>query len=139
LPGDPRGWVKQTESGIQNPCPERQELAATTLRQSPVTLDSKARLIVEQTVRDHCQIRGWRLDALNVRTNHVHIVVAANVRPERVMEQFKAWCSRRLNESMGRRDKWWTEHGSTKWINDEAYHHNAIRYVLEGQYDVNNN
>jgi hypothetical protein len=63
----------------------------------------------------------------------VHLVAAADVRPEVVMEQLKAWCSRRLNEGGGRRRKWWTEHGSTKWINDEAYHRNAVRYVTERQ------
>jgi hypothetical protein len=31
------------------------------------------------------------------------------------------------------RRKWWTEHGSTKWINDRAYFDNAVRYVLERQ------
>jgi hypothetical protein len=66
----------------------------------------------------------------------VHVVVTAGVRPEEVMSQFKAWCSRRLTEQEGRntgRTRWWTEHGSTKWINDEEYLLNATQYVLERQ------
>ena len=50
------------------------------------------------------------------------------------MEQFKAWCSRRLNGSMANPPaKWWTKHGSTKWINDPTYFEEAIQYVRERQ------
>ena len=37
----------------------------------------------------------WRL---NVRSSHVHTVVEAEVPPERVMSDFKAYGSRRLNQ-----------------------------------------
>ena len=50
------------------------------------------------------------------------------------MNQFKAWCSRRLNEkSQDKLVRWWAIHGSTKWISDFAYLDNAITYVNEGQ------
>jgi hypothetical protein len=63
-----------------------------------------------------------------------HVVGTANeAAPETVMDQFKAWCSRRLNERGVRRKHWWTRHGSTKWINDEEYLHNAINYVVNRQ------
>ena len=98
-----------------------------------IRLNRAQRELVERTIRDHCRIRGWTLHALNVRTTHVHVVVTAvGYEPEAVMSQFKAWCSRRLNEAFTP-SKWWTEHGSTKWINDEKYLHDAIVYVLEGQ------
>jgi len=85
-------------------------------------------------VRDHCQFRNWTLHAVNARSNHVHTVVTADAAPELVMNQFKSWCSRRLNEQGGAsRIRWWTRHGSTKWINDETYLLNAIRYVKELQ------
>ncbi len=77
---------------------------------------------------------------MNVRTNHVHVVVTADVSPEDVLTQLKAWASRRLNEHAGlrhaapdERPRWWTGHGSTKWINDARYLDHAIRYVLERQ------
>ncbi len=74
------------------------------------------------------------MHAVNVRTNHVHIVVTADRSPEEVMNQLKAWCSRRLNESAESGGKrWWTKHGSTKWINAEDYLRNAICYVRDGQ------
>jgi sarcosine oxidase delta subunit len=61
-------------------------------------------------------------------------MTANGCEPETAMEQFKAWCSRRLNER-GTKRKWWTKHGSTKWINDARYLHNAVVYVRDKQGD----
>lgn len=140
LHGEARGWVESGTPGIQDPDPERHAESRRRLSGPIVTLNAQQREIVAATIRAHCQIRNWVLHAVNPRTNHVHVVVTAiGVPPETVMEQFKAWCSRRLNEHEGydaarsKKKKWWTEHGSTKWINDEEYLHNAIQYVVEGQ------
>jgi len=139
LPGDQRGWVTSKEPGIQEPDPSRESYARRTMQSDAIILSNKQRHIVDSTIREHCKIRKWSLHALNVRSNHVHIVITADVLPEVVMNQLKAWCSRRLNQSDEhtknsiRKRKWWTEHGSTKWINDEYYLETAIRYVHEGQ------
>jgi REP element-mobilizing transposase RayT len=139
LPGDARGWVTRREPGIRQPDAGRERFARSTLSAETVQLNETQRGIVETTVRRHCELRNWALHALSVQTTHVHVVVSADIAPERAMEQFKAWCTRRLNEAEGvnvasaGQHKWWTRHGSTKWIKDEAYLHNAIRYVLEGQ------
>jgi REP element-mobilizing transposase RayT len=108
-----------------------------------VTLTAAQRQLVEATIRKHCEIRRWQLHAVNVRTNHVHVVVTAGVEPEVVMSQLKAWCSRRLSVEAGLAasekgtknglKKWWTQHGSTKWINDPEYLRNSIIYVREKQ------
>lgn len=109
-----------------------------------IVLTDAQRHVVETTIRQHCDFRRWTLHALNVRSNHVHVVVTADLVPEQVMRQFKAWGSRRLSEHAGLsprsasegkngQKRWWTEHGSTKWINDEQYLFNAIRYVNERQ------
>jgi REP element-mobilizing transposase RayT len=134
LSGDERGWVKDDLPGIQNPDERIQSHARAQMDSPPITLSHQQRSIVEATVRGHCQFRRWQLHAVNARSNHVHIVVSADAAPELVMNQFKSWCSRRLNERPGAtRSRWWTKHGSTKWINDEAYLLNAIRYVKELQ------
>ncbi len=142
LPGDERGWVASGKYGVQTPDLQREVEARRSLAEAPVVLTDSQRQVVEQTVRDHCQIRGWMLHALNVRSNHIHVVVTADRRPEEVMNQFKAWCSRKLSNDAGLtaqvarkagRRRWWTEHGSTKWIFDEKYLEEAIQYVLERQ------
>ena len=133
LHGDARGWVKDGEPGVHQPNPEVEAVMRARMSDTPVLLSDEQRAVVETTIREHVAMRGWELHALNVRSNHVHVVVSAAIHPDQVMEQFKAWCSRRLSERLGRKRKWWTEHGSTKWINDEEYLENAIGYVLERQ------
>jgi REP element-mobilizing transposase RayT len=133
LPGDTRGWVEKGKAGIQEPDDPRQCAAQQQLLEAPVLLDGEQRGVVEATIRAHCEFRGWQIHAVNARSNHVHVVVTADVAPEAVMAQLKAWCSRRLNERGTPRDHWWTKHGGTKWINEEAYLQNAIGYVLERQ------
>jgi REP element-mobilizing transposase RayT len=139
LPGDERGWVADGTPGVQAADRAKSEAAYGRLKESPATLDPEQRALVEATVRKHCAIRGWTLHAVHARSNHLHVVVtAAGVDPDTVMEQFKAWCSRHLNEHAARRgvlrrQHWWTKGGSTKWINDTDYFHNAVRYVVERQ------
>ena len=134
LPGDERRWVKHKTLGIREGNIPIESHAKKMMTQDAVTLDESQRAIVEATIREHCRIRGWTLHALNVRSNHVHLVVSAPIHPDQVMNQFKAWCSRRLNEATEKPPaKWWAIHGSTKWINDERYLEEAIRYVQEGQ------
>lgn len=110
--------------------------------ESAVFLSSEQRTIVEQTIRDHCRIRGWGLHAVNVLTNHVHVVVTAEHDPVAVRDQFKAWCSRKLSDAAGLvvpigkragRRHWFTEGGHVESIEDEKYLSNAITYVLHGQ------
>lgn len=134
LPGDSRGWVERREPGIQDADVSRRQEAKELLLSASVILDAGQRRLVEETITGVCAYRGWLLHAVNARSNHVHLVVTTELEPEKVMGQFKAWCSRRLNEQAAVNDrKWWTRHGSTKWINDDSYLQNAIRYVRERQ------
>ncbi len=106
-----------------------------TLRQEPYFLDESRRAVVLQTIREVAAHRGWRLWAAHVRLRHVHIVVTAPIKPEKAMADFKAWASHRLREAFGEdadRDRW-TQHGSTRWINDELSLEAAIVYVVDEQ------
>lgn len=137
LPGDRRGWVSRDE-GLQLPKPSRKLTALTRMAEEPCTLNDAQRAIVEMTIAEHCRIRGWELFAVNCRTNHVHVVVAADRAPDEVMDQFKAWCTRRLKEqsdpSQGPvRQRWWTENGSKRYLNDATSLEDAVRYVREFQ------
>jgi REP element-mobilizing transposase RayT len=133
LPGDERGWVDANQPGIQASDPERQADANKLLQSAEVVLTPAQRELVMATIRAHCQVRGWVLHAVNARTNHVHVVVSGDCKPDVMMDQFKAWCSRRLNEQYGKRPRWWTKHGSTKWIFDDDYLYNATNYVVNLQ------
>lgn len=143
LPGDDRGWVEKPGQ-FQEPDLRRKKAAEALLTEPPCRLDDEQRSVVENTLAHHCRIRGWQLRTASCRTNHVHVVVTAPDRgPEEVMDQFKAWCTRRLKDlersrhptAQMIRQNWWTQRGSKRWLNDEASLEEAIRYVSEGQGD----
>jgi REP element-mobilizing transposase RayT len=134
LRGDPRGWYRPG-SGIQAPNPELYVAMQSDLAEPALVLDLDQRRLVEQTVADHCSIRGWRLHAVTCRSNHVHVVVSAPDRPiELPREQFKYWCTRRLKAtSRAARENWWTERGWDEYVDDEKGLAEVIEYVLERQ------
>lgn len=103
------------------------------MRGQPFILSAEQRGVVDRAIRAHATYRGWTLHAINVRTNHVHIVCTGSVPPERVMGEFKAWASRALRGATVQTDRIWTRHGSTRWLDTEPSFQRAVEYVLNGQ------
>jgi REP element-mobilizing transposase RayT len=105
------------------------------MTQEPYALDHDRREVVLEAVREVALHRGWNLLAAHVRTTHVHIVVQADVPPERVMNDFKAYASRRLDrlgyDPSGQRR--WARHGSTRWLWKYQDVVDTLRYVVEAQ------
>lgn len=60
-------------------------------------MDARRREAVLAALQERCCERGWSLMAGHVRTNHVHLVVEAEPRPERIMNDLKSYVSRCLN------------------------------------------
>jgi REP element-mobilizing transposase RayT len=119
------------------PDPEMETARRAAMRQDPYILDEPKRTVVLRTIREVATHRGWKLWAVHVRTNHVHIVVTASPKPEKVMADFKAWASRRLREAFDEspdRDRW-TQHGSTRYLNTQDTLEAAIAYVIDQQGD----
>ncbi len=118
--------------------PQLEAASRAAMRQSPYVLDEQKRAVVLRTIREVAAHRGWKLWAVHVRTNHVHIVVTASQKPEKVMADFKAWASRRLREAFDEstdRDRW-TQHGSTRYLNTQSALENAVAYVVDEQGDA---
>jgi len=140
LPGDQRGWVRY-HRGHQLPDPVRAAAAQTVMTEEACLLSRVQREVVEQTVRDHCKLREWELFAVNCRSNHLHVVVAAEMHPDEIRRQLKAWCTRRLKEhqrkemgpNTGLRRHWWAERGSSRYIDDQDSLEAAICYVRDYQ------
>ncbi len=88
-------------------------------------------------ILERCQLNHWTLLAAHVRTNHVHIVVDADVRPERIMNDLKSYASRCLNRLLldDPARKRWAKHGSTRWLWKRERVSAAIRYVVDQQGD----
>jgi REP element-mobilizing transposase RayT len=141
LPGDGRGWTKWSQ-GEQLPQPRLEEWCRRQMAGSAVRLDSEQREIVNEAVKDHCEIREWLLHAVNCRSNHCHVVVGAeNYKGDQVRDQFKAWSTRRLKAHQRSRikatsevrNRWWTSKGSVQILSDEISLDAATMYTLEAQ------
>jgi REP element-mobilizing transposase RayT len=107
------------------------------MTQPPYYLDPVRRDIVRDAIVEECRFRGWKLLALHVRSNHVHMVVVAQCEPEAVMRMCKSQASKRLNQA-GWEDasrKRWTTHGSTVYLWDEATVADKVDYTLNRQGD----
>jgi REP element-mobilizing transposase RayT len=117
--------------------PQRATAERRLMDQPPYAMDSVRREAVLAAVLQRCSVNQWKLLAAHVRTNHVHIVVEAEVRPERVMNDLKSYASRCLNQ-LGLDDqtrKRWARHGSTRWLWKPEHVSAAIRYVVDEQGD----
>ncbi len=116
------------------PNPMRHDYAHSLLKHEPVMLNDERRWVVRRTIEEVCAHRGWTLLAINVRTTHVHTVVRAEHEPERVINDFKAWCTRRMVERgvVEKGSRVWATHGSTRWLHGEGLA-KAIDYVLNQQ------
>jgi REP element-mobilizing transposase RayT len=114
---------------------QRRQYNQRLLTRPPVKLSSKMRKIIESAVRETCDARKWTLWAFNVRTNHVHIVVTANVKPDRVRNAFKANATRKLREAGYWRSERspWVRKGSKRYLWTEQDLINAIAYVMYDQ------
>jgi hypothetical protein len=139
LRGDPRGWVDRQHHGPDSPyrpgSPEVWEQERRRLRQPAAKLDARSAAVVTTTIRETCGRRGWTLHALNVRTIHVHTVVAAACGPEVVMGAFKACSSLALRRAglLAAGRVLWSRHGSTRYLWSEVAVEAACEYVMERQ------
>jgi REP element-mobilizing transposase RayT len=139
LHGDERGSVDRDHNQFGAPLlpadVKRQQSEEERLRHPPIFLTAESAALVEKTVREVCIHRKWELHTVKARTNHFHAIVSAGVTAERVMNDFKAWATRRLREYgfVGVDQQVWVHHGSTPylWTPDEL--HSAIDYVENRQ------
>jgi REP element-mobilizing transposase RayT len=79
--------------------------------------------------------RCWRIHAVAIMRNHVHLVVgvAGDPPPDTLLRDFKSYASRALNDRFGRHERWWTESGSKRKLPDEPSLIAGVRYVRDQQ------
>ncbi len=80
---------------------------------------------------------GYILIAINVRTNHVHIVVSAAIKPELIINAFKSNATRELRtEGLVKNEtKVWSRGGSRRYLWKPHHVEAAVNYVVNGQGD----
>ncbi|MHC4474902.1 MAG: transposase [Planctomycetota bacterium] len=107
-----------------------------TLKNAPLILDHSDQQVVLQAILRVCKMRGWFAHAVHVRSNHVHIVVTGKNKPEKMMVDFKAYATRAIKSSGDKRtimQRYWTRHGSTRYLWTEESLDAAVKYVRNGQ------
>ena len=100
---------------------------------TPVILEARQRLVVQRVVEEVCEVRRWAVLAVNVRTNHVHVVLSGPNAPEPMMTAFKSWSTRRLQEGglAPRGQRVWSRHGSTRDLWSSRAVEAACEYVRD--------
>lgn len=122
LHGDERGAVDRRHNrpgeAIVEHVPSLLARREASLRQEPLILTVEQRACADRAMLETCRIRGWTIHALNVRTNHMHIVVTGQVEPGRILGDLKRWSTRGLRErGLVNPDRLvWAEDGSKHWL-----------------------
>jgi REP element-mobilizing transposase RayT len=139
LHGDARGSMDREHNAYGtprlSPNENRRHAEALQLRSALIILNMPQRKAVESAVREVCRWRGYRLLALNARTNHVHSVISAGCKPEPILDALKAYATRKLRRMglIGATITPWVRHGSTRYLWKERHVEKAMDYVLYGQ------
>jgi REP element-mobilizing transposase RayT len=141
LHGDEAGSVDPDHnivgSRVIDANPKRTGWVRSRMDQAPYSMDRDRRQEVLSSLVERCLYRRWGLLAAHVRTNHVHLVIEAEVRPERIMNDLKSFASRRLNQLGfdGTDRRRWARHGSTRWLWKREAILAAVCYVVDKQGD----
>ncbi len=140
LHGDPRGSWREPIYGQTTKLAPNDSLrrrVADRLAADPFVMGPRERTVVAQAIEERAAAYGWPLLALNVRTNHVHVVVAAGHPPGFVLSSLKARATTMLKSAglVSRDRRVWTRHGSTRYLWDESGVDAAVDYVLNRQGD----
>jgi REP element-mobilizing transposase RayT len=139
LHGDIRGSVDRDHNVLHSQriqhTPARKEYVKDQLQYPAVVLDRAQRATVDSAIRNCATYRGWVVEAMNVRTNHIHLVITAKGRPDVILAALKANATRELRA----RDLWtedgspWSKSGSKKYLWTEASMWEACNYVNNRQ------
>lgn len=103
-----------------------------------IILNREQRKAVQAAIKEFCKAKDHTLYAINVRTNHVHVVIGVQAKPERVADAFKAAATKRLRELglVAAESKIWSRGRSRRYLWKERHLNAAIDYVLYCQSDM---
>ena len=107
-----------------------EDYALSLMREVPFELnDPTDRPLVHDAIAAVCAQKGWPLEALHVRTTHVHLIVATDGPPERALQACKALATRALKSAHPDREHFWTRSGNIRRLPDRQALEQPIRYV----------
>ncbi|MGB7203372.1 MAG: transposase [Pyrinomonadaceae bacterium] len=143
LHGDERTSIQREHDGRQRtsrlaPNVPLEESMRGELNESPTIFSPTQRKIVEAAMMETCDFRGYMNRAINVRTNHAHVVASAMIKPEKLVNDLKSYATRRLREEgeFSASDKIWSRGASTRYLWKPRHVEAAVEYVIYGKGDV---
>ena len=153
LPGDSRGFVSNVRvddgpevrhnipgTPYDADLPPLQEHVRSNMTGDPVRFNADhAEQLLEQ-FQETARYRNWRLFAVGIMANHIHIVIGVpgDPPPKILLKSLKSYGSRRLNRLFGNRESgtWWTESGSKRKLPHDRAVLAAIQYVIDQEYPL---
>ncbi|MGH9948464.1 MAG: transposase [Pyrinomonadaceae bacterium] len=115
-----------------------EESMRAEMKQPEVCLDELQRSVVKDAIIEVCQFRNYFLQAINVRTNHAHCVVGAQMKPDRIADAFKAYSTKkpRAENLIDQGRRVWSRGKSCRYLWKPGHVEAAINYVLYCQGDI---
>jgi REP element-mobilizing transposase RayT len=142
LHGDERGSVDAHGRNIYGtpriePNTALEKRMLENLAQKPFVFDAIRREAVTNVFKEICLFKDYDLLAVNVRSNHAHLVICAQSKPEPLINLLKRKATRRLRELklIARDESPWSRGGSRRYLWKQRHVDLAIDYVLYCQED----
>lgn len=142
LHGDERGSINRFNNQYHSPYipanEKWQQYNSAKLVCEPVILKAAHRSAVELAIRETCSFRNWELHTINIRTNHIHVVVNMGAKlPELALNALKANATRQLKQEglWLKKHSPWADKGSNRYLWNNRSVDRAIDYVINGQGD----
>jgi len=103
-----------------------------------ILLNDHQRAVVKEAIKGVCDYRHYDLWAVNVLTNHFHVVVSAQSKPEPIADAFKSYATRKLRATglIENQVRPWARGKSRRYLWKPKHVSRAIDYVLYGQGDI---
>jgi REP element-mobilizing transposase RayT len=139
LHGDGRGSIDRYHNKFRGPRVPGNRIMedqhAAKLKSSPVMLDAKKRAVIRTAIEMVCRQRGWKLVAINIRTNHIHLVISAMETPDRIVRDLKAYSTRAMKAAKlwSYKHSPWVDGSSKRYLWKESSVANACDYVINRQ------
>ncbi len=143
LHGDPRGSHGRfrdptTSSKYIEPHRGLENAMRDELKQPPFKLNIHQRSAVRDAIKEVINFRQYILLAENVRSNHAHVVIRADVDPDKILIELKSYATRQLRQRglVKAEIRIWSRGGSSRYLWKPPHIEAAVDYVLYCQEDI---
>jgi len=113
--------------------PAWQDQARRLMAEPEFMLGAHDRKLVLTSIIDACSYRAWHLFCVHIRTNHLHAVLKTDLPVDRAVTYMKARATFVLKTYHPNRQRFWTKHGSTRYLWNRASMAAALGYVMNQQ------